>query len=82
MARNGLGFTWARAMQWGGSRRMTMTTLNPSRDSRVLGWGALTVAVLLVAAFLSAARPTGVSLPEGGNGATATHVLRSVPGHG
>jgi hypothetical protein len=62
---------------------MTTTTLNTSRDSRVLGWGALTVAVLVVAAFLSAARPSGTaSVSQGSTGATAAHVQRIVPGHG
>jgi hypothetical protein len=48
----------ARAMHWGGFMEVrAMTTLHDSTDSRVLGWGALAVAVLLVTAFLMAARP-------------------------
>jgi hypothetical protein len=39
-----------------------MNTIHDSTDSRVLGWGALAVAVLLVSAFLIAARPTVSSL--------------------
>jgi hypothetical protein len=62
---------------------LNASTLNASTDSRVLGWGALTVAVLVVAAFLSAARPSpGVSLSNGSTGVTTAHVLRTVPGRG
>jgi hypothetical protein len=60
-----------------------MTTLRNSTDSRVLGWGAVTVAALVIAAFLSAVRPTAsASLPAGGQGVTTAHALTKVPGRG
>ena len=58
-----------------------MTTIRNSTDSRVLGWGALTIAVLVVAAFLGGARPhaASASLPSG---VTYGHAMTSVSGHG
>jgi hypothetical protein len=57
----------------------TMTTLHDSTDSRVLGWGALAVAVLLAAAFLMAARPAMSPL---GHSVPAPHTAQTQPQHG
>jgi hypothetical protein len=61
-----------------------MNTIHVSSDSQVLGWGALTVAVLVLAAFITAARPSPVSssLHQGYTGVTAGHVLQAAPGNG
>jgi hypothetical protein len=59
-----------------------MTTIRNSTDSQVLGWGALTVAVLVVAAFLTMARPpaASASLPHGNQGVNSAHVMKKLPG--
>jgi hypothetical protein len=61
-----------------------MTTIRNSSDSRVLGWGALTVAVLVLAAFLSAVRgpSASASLRHGQPGVTTSPALTSAPGNG
>jgi len=56
-----------------------MNTLHDSTDSRVLGWGAVSVAVLLAAAFLMAARPATSPL---GHSVPAPHTAQIQPQHG
>jgi hypothetical protein len=56
----------------------TMTTIHDSIDSRVLGWGALAVVALLLAAFLMAARPNGAL----GHGVPPAHTAQTQAQHG
>jgi hypothetical protein len=67
-------------MQWKGlMEARTMSTIHDSIDSRVLGWGALAVIALLLAAFLMAARPAMTPL---GDSVPPPHTAQTQAQHG